>query len=348
MRAKLDATCRFAVFLLSITVILPFLSPATSGVFAQQGNVISGYVFGLNRQPLEGLNVELLDDLSRTVARTRTSSGGHYIFRGMSDGRFSVRVMPVATDYEEQEQPVEIVNFTSRDSRGTVRTSGADNQQKDFYLKLRKGVTSGTAGALFAQDVPGEAKKLYDKAIVDLDSKREKEAFEALKSSLDIFPKYYAALERLGTEYVRLRYFDAAEVLLTIAVDVNPRGYKSWHGLAYSQHSLKKYAAALAAAQKAVELNSSSPEATFLLGVLLRLNKRYEEAEKKLINARDLSNDTMPRVHWELALVYGNSLKRYGDAARELKLFLKAEPEAKDAEKIRKLIVEFEAKAKGS
>ena len=55
-------------------------------------------------------------------------------------------------------------------------------------------------------------------------------------------------------------------------------------------------------------------------------------------------------VHWELALLYGNGLNRYRDAARELKLFLKAKPDYADAEKkkVEKLIATFEEKAKSS
>jgi tetratricopeptide (TPR) repeat protein len=143
-----------------------------------------------------------------------------------------------------------------------------------------------------------------------------------------------------------LGHHEAAEILLGIAVDVNPRGFKSWYGLAYSAYALKKYPRALTAAEKAVELNAYWPESMFILGAALRHNNRFPEAEKALIKARDLSSDTIPQVHWDLALLYANDMQRFGDAARELKLFLKAQPNARDSEKIRALIVEFESKAK--
>jgi hypothetical protein len=64
-----------------------------------------------------------------------------------------------------------------------------------------------------------------------------------------------------------------------------------------------------------------------------------------LLKAKELSKDTMPHVHWELALLYGNDMDRFADAARELRLFLKASPKAKDSDNILKLIAEFEGKA---
>jgi hypothetical protein len=77
----------------------------------------------------------------------------------------------------------------------------------------------------------------------------------------------------------------------------------------------------------------------------MRHAKKYADAEKQILKARELSKDSIAQVHWELALLYGNDMKRYADAAKELKLFLKAEPNVKDSENIKKLIADFEAKA---
>ena len=98
--------------------------------------------------------------------------------------------------------------------------------------------------------------------------------------------------------------------------------------------------------QKALEINSSSPDALLLSGSLLRVSKKYADAEKQLLKARDLAKETLPQIHWELALLYGNNMQRYADAAKELRLFVKANPGAKDVENIKKLIIDFEAKAK--
>jgi tetratricopeptide (TPR) repeat protein len=74
-------------------------------------------------------------------------------------------------------------------------------------------------------------------------------------------------------------------------------------------------------------------------------NKKFDEAEKQLLKAKELAKGSMPMIHWQLALLYENDLKKYGDAAKELKLFLKAQPDTKDAEKIKEKIKELEAKA---
>ena len=333
------------VMFAALTVFLPVLSSKASAARAQ-GNTISGHIFGLQRQPVPDINVELMDEFSRTIARTRTNGSGYYTFYRISSGRFKIRVLPYGTYYQEQEEEVEIQNFSRQTSSGETVTSGFSNEQKDIYLRPRREAEEMLKNeAIFVQEVPAPAKSLYEKAIGDLNNKKEKEGLAGLKSALEIFPKYYVALERLGTEYVRLGHFEAAYILLTIAVETNPRGYRSWYGLAYSLYSLKKPKEALEAAQKSIELNSFAAEPLLLSGVILRQGKRFEEAEKNLIKAKELTRGTMSEVHRQLGLLYGYDLKRYRDAAKELKLFLKAQPDYKDAESIKKLIKEFEDKS---
>ncbi len=334
--------------LASFNIILAVLILLSGQALAQGGNSVSGHVFGIDRRPLPDLHVELLDDLNRTISRARTNGAGRYVFYGLSAGRFRIRVMPLGTDYQEQEQDLEIVNFSRPSgSVGNTRPLGHANEQKDFYLTPRRTATGLAApSTVFAQDVPAGAKDLYKTALADLENKRTKEAYASLKAAIEIFPKYFLALETLGIEYVKAGYFGAAEVLLTVAVAINPRAYKSWYGVAKSLEAQKKNEEALAAVEKAIEINRLAPESLFLSGSLLRQAKQYPEAEKRLNKAKEIFGGSVPDVHWELALLYANGMKRYKEAARELKLYLKAVPDDKNAANIKKLIVDFEEKAK--
>lgn len=340
------------IFALSVILFGGLL--LSSSAFAQGGNSISGHVFGHERQPLYDANVELLDDLNRFVQRQRTDSSGRFYFFGMPAGRYTIRAMPYETDYQEMDQGVEIVNFSRETQPGSgVRVpSGFANEQVDFYLKLRKGAT-GTTGTIFVQEVPAEARKLYEKAVADLNDKKQKEGFAGLNAAIEKFPKYFQALERLGSEYVRVgsengqsKYYEAAMILLKNAIDVNARSFRSWYGYAFSLNALNQADEALKSVRKALEIYSESPEALLLSGVLLRQAKKFDEAEKNLLKAKELAKNRLPDVHWHLALLYGNDLKRYSDAAKELKLYLKAQPENVNAENAKKLIATFEEKAK--
>jgi regulator of sirC expression with transglutaminase-like and TPR domain len=64
------------------------------------------------------------------------------------------------------------------------------------------------------------------------------------------------------------------------------------------------------------------------------------EAETYLKRADVLAESKLADVHWQLALLF-NQLKRFREAADQLELFLKVQPDARDAEQIRKLIQRF-------
>ena len=346
MRSRLPSLIYFSVLVVGTVLFLPSLSQDQFAVRAQ-GNSLSGNVYGLNRRPMGYLHVELQDEFHRMIRRTQTNASGYYEFRGFSGGTLYVHVLTIGTEYEEQEQEIVIQNTVFTTADGRRQTGGFDDAQRDIYLRLRPGITPESV-AIFVQEIPADAEKIYNKAVSDLDAKRDVEGLAELRLAIEKFPKYYYALERLGSEYISLmspESLKAAEILLALAVEVNTRGFKSWYGLAYARYSLDNTSGALEAVQKALEINGYSPDALVLSGSLLRASKKFAESEKQLIKARDIAKETMPQIHWELALLYGNHMQRYADAAKELKLFLKAQPNTKDAENIQKLIATFESKA---
>ncbi|MEZ5346872.1 MAG: tetratricopeptide repeat protein [Pyrinomonadaceae bacterium] len=323
-----------------------FCSIVTINIHAQGRNTISGHVFGEQRLPLEGISVELLDDYSRTISRVRTNAIGRYYFDRMPSGVYRIRVLPLGTNYLEQEQRVEIQNITGQDSSGQTIIRAYANELRDFYLRLDKDKQDlGMAETVFAQEVPEHAKQLYDEGIELLAKKENKEGYKKLIAAIEAFPDYYLATEQLGLHYVNANLFEAASILLQRAVQINPKSYKAWYGLAFAFSSLDINKEALDAAQQASTINPASPDAQLMTGRLLRRTGSYKDAEKHLINANKLAKETNPDIHWELALLYGKNLKRYKDAVAQLEAFLKLRPKSNDADNIRVLIKTYKEKA---
>ena len=191
------------------------------------------------------------------------------------------------------------------------------------------------------QEVPEEARKQYQRASELLQkSGRAQEGLTALRKAIEIYPQYFDALELLGTEHVKQHEFEPAVPLLTKAVEVNVRAYPSWYALGFAQYNLKLLPAALESFRRAVSLKEKSINANLWMGIVLRRTAKLAEAETYLKQADVLAEAKLPDVHWQLALLF-NQLKRFGEAADQLELFLKVQPDTKDAEKIRKLIQKF-------
>jgi Tfp pilus assembly protein PilF len=313
-------------FFLFILLMIPVCT------LAQGRSSISGFVYGPQREPIEDVRVELNNDLGSLVTYTKTDSSGRYFFRGVAFGRFSVRVMPLNTDFAGQTQDVEV---------GSVGARGQlvpDNMQLDFYLRPRNEPKKVVTGVVIAQDVPDDAKKFYEQAVSSLEKKQTPEAIDQLKRAVEIFPDYYLALEKLGEEYSRQGKWDEAYPVYKKAVAINPRSYPSLHGLAYSAYATGKNDEAVEAATKGLVENKNSASLYFVLGVAQRNLKKYDDAEKSLLSAKKLDKGQTPDINWNLALLYTYNLKKYQLAADELELYLKGSPDAPNADSVKKII----------
>lgn len=317
--------------------------PVTSHSLAPQStNSITGTVYSDTRRPLENMRVELLDEVDGLVASTYTNAVGQYSFYRLSSGTFQVRVLTGGSDYQSKTERVNIMG-SLMGGRGTT------SEQVDFVLSPKKerrksGSVSHGAGSIYVQEVPDNARSAYETAVRELESDKSKEkALADLQRAIDLFPEYYAALDLLGQEYVKRANYQAALPLLTKAVSVNSRSSSTWYSLGYTQYRLRNLPAATESLTKAASLNADSSNIRLLLGTVERMQQHWGNAETQLKQARTLSKTPSAEVHWQLALLY-NQTNRYAEAADHLELFLKAQPDSRDAEKIRKLIAELRQK----
>jgi tetratricopeptide (TPR) repeat protein len=96
--------------------------------------------------------------------------------------------------------------------------------------------------------------------------------------------------------------------------------------------------------RRASTLYTKSADVYLWLGKALKRTSSLEQAEVAFKQANDLSKGKVADVHWQLAGIY-NDQKRYKEAADEFELFLKVEPKAADAEKIKALIKQLRDKS---
>jgi len=329
-------------FSIILSVIEP-MTVLTANATAQAGHSVGGIILDTSRRPLDNLQIELLDDVEATIKRTRTDGAGRYVFNGLSPGTFYIRVQTFGTSYVSQTLRISISSLS-----GT--SSGRSYQDYSFVLKTAdEGKSRGAPANLspvFYQDVPEDARKIYDGAIEKLDTGKDVAGgLEELKRAIEIFPTFYLALERLGLEYVKHQKYDQALQVLQKAVEVNTKGHMSFYGLGVAQYNLKRTEESLDALKQAVSLAPSSANSQFWLGVVLFRSGRAAEAEEPFKRAYQLAGKQMPDVHMYLAQIYSNT-NRYKEAADELELFLKEAPDAKDAENIKNIIRQLREKAK--
>jgi len=302
-------------------------------------NRVEGTVFDPYRRPVPDIYVELQNENYSTLSRIRTDSTGRFSFNGIAAGHYNIKVLISGTNYEENSEALDLVNV--------VRGS-SDAVYLDIYLKFDKHkVNSGIAGiteVVFVQEVPEEARRLYKKGLKDIHDAGDK-GFIEIEEALKVFPEYYDALNTLGCEHVARKEYQKALEYLIRSINVNQKSFSSFYALAYACYQLNHRPEALEAARGATIIQPNSLNAQLLYGTLLRMDGRYEQAEKVLLQAKKLSKDVVPEVHWQLALLY-NKLGRNQEAANELELYLKAQPEARDKKEIQDLIAKLRKESK--
>jgi tetratricopeptide (TPR) repeat protein len=310
---------------------------STPHALAQQQffNSISGHVSDDSRTPLPDLQIELLNEVDSVIQRTKTDSSGLFSFRRLTSGIFQVRVQTFGTGYIGQTKRVQLEPTRAF-------------EQVDFVLGKKQSAANSTVGALFVQEVPSPARKEYEKGAALLQKpEHRKEGLETLKKAIELFPLYFDALELLGTEYVKEREYEPAIPVLTKAIEINARAYQSLYALSVAQHNLKRLPEAIESMRRAIAINQRSVTANLWLGMLLRQTDKLDEAETYLKQADQFAGSKSADVHWQLALLF-NQLKRYKEAADELELFLKIQPDSKDKELINKLIQRFRQQSRDS
>jgi len=315
----------FGIFLTLVGVSSNATQPPHIVVTAQAARSISGHVTDDRHNPVADLQVELLNDAESVIQRTKTDGSGRFMFRRMTTGIFQVRVQTYGTSY---------IGQTKRVQLEATRAF----EQVDFVLVASKTSTITIPGAVFVQEVPEPARKEFERAGALLQKTEQRnEGLAALKKAIEIFPLYYEALNLLGAEYVKQKEYEQAVLVLSKAIEVNSRAYHSLNSLSVAQYNLKQMPQAIESMRRAISLNNKSVNANLWLGMLLRQSGKLDEAEKYLREANELAAAKNADAHWELALLL-NQLKKYKEAADELELFLKVQPEARDTELIKKLI----------
>lgn len=313
--------------------LLPlFLLILAFPAIAQDRSSITGFIFGEDRAPVARLNVELQTEMYSTIARTQTNGSGMYSFRGLSAGSYTVKVLTFGTNFEEQSKSVPLVPISIVAGRGSV------SEQVDFYLSVRKKPgLHGPGGAVFVQEIPREAQTLYEAGVEDLEAKKENDGLGKIKRSLEIFPEYYLALNRLATEYLAKGHFEAAFVLYTKAIVVNSRSISSGLGLGLTELRLGRPDKAIASFDSVIKLEKENVSAHYWKGVTLHSSKRLDEALTSLQRAEKLSEGKFADVYWQLARVYKDK-NRFRESAESLESFLKVRPDAQNAAEIRQII----------
>ena len=314
------------------------LALALSTTALAQRSMIRGKVHAPNNAPLNNAIVELRYGGGGLIAQAVTRNEGDFEFTGLDPGDYEITV--TASGFEPV---VQLVRFHSTDKMRFMETLNVE-----IMVKPKANAPLSAPSTIFAQDVPKPARAAYDKAIAKLRDGKSEEGIALLRDATVAFKDYFDAHFLLGKELFRLGRDNEALEELERAREVNDKQDVLYQVLGMVMLKQKKYNLAQRIFREAINLNANNTVAHYYRGLTLielalrengnERNADLDDAEKELARAWELSDKRLNDVYVQRARIY----ERRGNkeaAARELEQYLKAEPEAKNAQAIRQAIV---------
>lgn len=311
----------------------------------QGRNTIAGRIATTEDKPIDSVRVTLMNELLSVVGIAYTDNSGRYRFDGVNKGNYTVLVEPSGTDYEQKSAQVEVNPFSST-------PGGSQSYRIDFFLRAveKKGNRSpDLTNIVFYQNVPGAAKKEYNRGKDAIKKGDFEAAAKSLNRALEIFPDYYDALEALGTEHVKRREYQAALPMLTRAVGINKGDWRSFYALGIALTELNQVSEAIKPLRRAVELNPDSAHTNMRLGIALTEDDATRaEAMEALKEAIRIDESRVPEAHLFIASLF-NKNKQYREAAEAIEAYLRVAPQnehhAKQREHYKQVLEQMRQKA---
>jgi len=181
-------------------------------------------------------------------------------------------------------------------------------------------------------------RKLFDKAMKQINDNELTKAVATLRSIIEADPKDHQSWNELGLVYFVLKDFNAAENSFAKATEVKPEYITAFVNLGRVLLAQKKIEAAIAALHSGLQKDPKSALANYFIGEAYFAARKEAIAVEHMKAALKLDPVGMANAHLRLASVY-NVAGRKDLAAIEYNEFLKKKPEYPDGQRLRDYII---------
>jgi tetratricopeptide (TPR) repeat protein len=326
-------TNRKIFFLLSLLLFLAIES------FAQNpNNMIRGKVRAINGSAVNNAIVELREAGGAILSQTVTRNDGDFTFSRIVPAEYELHV--TGSGFETTMQ---VVRFSQ-----TAHMNFLEVVNVEITLRAKAEPTVHPAGISFAQEVPENARSVFEKGVAKLREGKSEEAIVLLREAVNLYPTYFDANFTLAKELFRTGQDKEALEAIERARQVNQRESAVYHLFGLIMLKQQKFKVAEFAFREAVNFNAGNASAHFYRGrtlIELALRNKDEkeraadlgESEKELNHAWELSDKRIYEVFTQRARIHELQGNKEA-AAVDLENFLKVQPNAPNAAAIRQAI----------
>lgn len=321
-----------AALIVSSALVAKAQAPGSSrngGLSSGEGNImLQGRIYFPSGQSVSGRTIRVSLESVSVFGGGNTAvpdQDGVFRFNGLVPGDYTV-VVDAGPDFEKAREPVGIY-------------SGTSGKVVQVSVQLQPKISS--SNPLFA-GVPSNALNLYQKGMAAVKKNDSKAAVESLSAAVAAHPTFAVALSDLATQYMHLKQWDKAGETYEALIKLKPNDAAAHLNYGIVAFNQKKMEDAESHLRKAIELKSAGPSAHYYLGLIMISTKRYSEAVPEFEATIANGGENLALAHKYLGGLW-MSVKPQ-EAADELEKYLKLDPKAPDAEKIKGTIKDLRSK----
>jgi tetratricopeptide (TPR) repeat protein len=332
------------LLLLSLTSTYAQRSSGTNSSGTMGNEEIQGRVFFPPEYKSNSLPVVKLQSLSSPELTTVTDRDGSFRFTSLRPDQYTV-IVEAGPEFERASDNVSIGNSGSTPAQGNpFQLAIPLAYQIQIYLRPKNSTGQpGPANTVLA-DVPASARELFRQALENGRTGKHEKAIEQLQSAISQAPRFALAYNELAVQYLKLGRAAQAIDTLKEALAINPGDFtlRLNYGIAFLNQ--KRFETAETELRLALQnQNAVSPAAHYYLGLALINQQKVDLAQTEFESVIRNGGDKLATAHKYLGGIYWRN-KKYRAAADELEKYLKLEPQAPDAEKLRGTIKELRHK----
>lgn len=274
------------------------------------------------------------------------SPEGKFTFTSLRPDSYTV-IVNGGDEYENAQETVSIGNSGSVPAQGNPWSYAHPLVYKvEIYLQpKRTNAAEAKAAATRAAlaKLPQTVQDQFNEAAATAAKGDAAKAIEQLEVVIKQEPEFSLAYNELGVQYLKLGQTSNAAEAFASALKLAPEEFEPRLNYGIALLNLKQIGNAETQLRLALKLNPASATGHYYLGLALMKENDLTTAESEFKTSVTNSNDAIAAAHKYLGGIYWHNLQ-FARAADELERYLKLDPKASDAPKVRETIKELRAK----
>jgi Flp pilus assembly protein TadD len=258
-----------------------------SPLLADESGTIAGEVRCEQCNNFTGMYVEVSNTSAgfQAASQAEVSSNGHFEFRGIPYGNYTLTVFNANGVAMKRELAVVSGGFTN-----SVITLNTNKTQKPG---------TGTVSVARLKHKPVKAAvKAFNKAVEKTHKGDTQGAIALLEKAVKLDPDYMEAHNNLGARYLVSKQVERAIALFRKAIELDPGSASVYCNLSLALGSTGDLPGSEQAARKALSIDPGAPQGRYLLGISLFLQHKYNQETIAILRQ---AQDASPRAKVALA-----------------------------------------------